>query len=91
MLLGEYTATREIQKFMPDLVPTPIAMGKFLDVESPSFFFFSKYNTIDFGVANLMDKFVEQLAKLHRTATSANGQFGFSTTTCDGTLAQDGR
>lgn len=84
MLQGEFAATNQVFKAMPDFIPMPYTWGQLKD--SPeSWFFLCQYKDMDLGTPDA-DIFTSRLAELHCRGISENGMFGFSVPTCDGAV-----
>ncbi|KAL6714825.1 hypothetical protein ACLMJK_007085 [Lecanora helva] len=88
MMLGEFESMRAIETYAPDFVPHPIAWGTFQ--EDPSMhFFLSDLREMDQEVPD-MERLCSKLAEMHKNSHAAGiKQFGFHTTTHNGSLPQD--
>ncbi|KAL1839258.1 hypothetical protein VTJ49DRAFT_1695 [Mycothermus thermophilus] len=91
-LQGEHTATTAIHTLTPSFCPRPIAVGT-LHSSPTSHFYLCEWH--DFLPADSPlpppAPFCAQLARVHHSATSPNGKFGFPCTTYNGDLPQDNR
>jgi fructosamine-3-kinase len=86
-MLGEWTSVNEIEKFMPGLLPTPRAWGKFKATSPVTYFYLSDFVPMDIFSPPEPVQFTKKVAQLHQTSVSPNGKFGFQVTTCDGKMA----
>lgn len=86
---GEYESEKALHDLHADFVPAPIVSGTYSSDSNTHFFLCDFQDMID--ELPDVDEFCTELARLHSKSKikSANGMFGFHTTTCNGTLPQD--
>ncbi|KAK4161153.1 Fructosamine/Ketosamine-3-kinase [Cladorrhinum sp. PSN259] len=86
-LRGEFEGTSTIYAATPDFCPKPIAWGS-LETQDDAHFYLCKFYELTEGVPEPAS-FCAKLARLHLTANSPEGKFGFHCTTYNGDLPQD--
>jgi fructosamine-3-kinase len=89
MLNGEFTATTEIYKVMPNFIPKPYGWGKMQSTLKETYFFISEFRRLEPDQRPDEDAFLKRLIELHQRGTSPDGKFGFSVETCDGAVPHD--
>ncbi|KAJ3580322.1 hypothetical protein NPX13_g233 [Xylaria arbuscula] len=87
LMEGEFNAMGELYKWAPDLVPQPLAFGKYAESDSETYFFLSQYIEMNEAMPN-PNELCAKLARLHRKSQSPTGEFGFHITTCQGRVPQ---
>ena len=87
MMEGEFNSMSELYKWQPDLVPKPLAWGKYRIEEPETYFFLQQYIDMSDRVPD-PEQLCKKVAQLHRNSTSPNGEFGFHITTCQGCRPQ---
>ncbi|KAI0436724.1 Fructosamine kinase-domain-containing protein [Xylaria telfairii] len=87
LMEGEFNAMSELYKWDPELVPKPLAFGRYAAADPEAYFFLSEYIDMK-GKMPDPDQLCAKLAKLHRQSRSPTGQYGFHITTCQGRAPQ---
>ena len=87
MMEGEFWAMTELYKTMPNLVPKPLAWGKFRRESPETYFFLCEFADMSSQVPD-PERLCTRVAELHRISTSPTGKFGFHTRTCNGRTPQ---
>ncbi|KAI1109209.1 Fructosamine kinase-domain-containing protein [Nemania sp. NC0429] len=82
MARGEFESQKEMEKYLPDNVASPLAYGP-LELDSSSSFFLTKFRHLSERVLE-PKPLAEVLARLHQTSISPTGKFGFHVTTYNG-------
>ncbi|KAJ8126940.1 hypothetical protein O1611_g6697 [Lasiodiplodia mahajangana] len=84
MAHGEFESQKELGKYIPDNVTSPLAYGP-LERDSSSSFFLAKFLRLNSGAAN-SQPLAEVLGRLHDSSASPTAKFGFHVTTYNGTV-----
>lgn len=74
---------KELEKYMPALVPCPYKWGQFELDNVTTYFFLMEYKDIVTGAQDAA-ALCHQIAQLHRISSSPTGKFGFAVPTCQG-------
>jgi protein-ribulosamine 3-kinase len=82
LLHGEFTAISTLYELIPDLVPKPLAWGKYSHPSPEIYFFIEDFRDLDMSLPS-PQKLVRRVLQMH-SLTSPNGKFGFPVTTFDG-------
>lgn len=84
MARGEFESQKELQRYLPDNVVTPLAYGK-LELDASSSFFLAPFRHLSEKVLD-PQSVAEVLQKLHQTSVSPTGKFGFHVKTFNGVV-----
>ncbi|VUC20623.1 unnamed protein product [Clonostachys rosea] len=84
MALGEYESQKALGHYLPDNAVIPLAHGTLEEDDSKSFFLAPFREFTDEIIEK--DKVIEVLTKLHTSAISPTGKFGFEATTFNGVV-----
>ncbi|KAI0540427.1 Fructosamine kinase-domain-containing protein [Xylaria digitata] len=87
LMEGEFSAMSEIYKLDPELVPKPLAFGRYAATNPEAYFFLSQYVDMNDRMPN-PNQLCAKLARLHHASQSPTGKFGFHITTCQGCVPQ---
>lgn len=87
MVSGEFFSQSTLYAAVPDFTPKPYAWGTYASGPNIHFFLCA---FVDMDEVTLLDpkKFARGLAKLHKTAVSPNGKYGFPIATLQGLVPQ---
>ncbi|KAE9378604.1 hypothetical protein N431DRAFT_553040 [Stipitochalara longipes BDJ] len=86
MMLGEFESMKQIYLTIPDLAPTPIAWGMYVEIPD-TYFFLCSFIDMTEDIPDI-EKFPARVAELHLRGLSPNGKFGFVVQTYQGRLSQ---
>lgn len=82
MARGEFESQKELRKYIPKNIASPIAYGTFESDPSASFLL-APFHRLSEEVVN-PQQLAEVLSTLHQTSVSPTGKFGFHVTTFNG-------
>ncbi|KAK3936149.1 Fructosamine kinase-domain-containing protein [Diplogelasinospora grovesii] len=89
MMNGEFESMTVLYTAVPDFVPKPYAWGSYKDIPDTHFFMCAFRDMVE--ELPEIEAFTSSLARLHKSAVSPNGKYGFPVTTYMGPLPQDNR
>ena len=84
---GEYNATSELYRTMPNFVPKPVAWGSYRVANPDTYYFLSEFIDMSDRTPE-PNQLCSKLAQLHRSSVSPTGKFGMHVTTCQGRTPQ---
>ncbi|GAB1315398.1 hypothetical protein MFIFM68171_05608 [Madurella fahalii] len=89
MMNGEFESMTALYAAVPDFVPKPCAWGSYKDIPDMHFFMCEFRDMVE--ELPEIEAFTSSVARLHKSAVSPNGKYGFPVTTYMGPLPQDNR
>ena len=87
MISGEFESLKAIHAVSPDLVPKPVAWGKYDHEEPETYFLLTQFREVGKQPPDPI-KFTARLADMHKRSLSPTGKFGFHTATCHAKFPQ---